>query len=168
MSFDPEQFRVYQPNLSNHPWSQNSDFYACLAFLNERGQDLLRSGPIPTPDELHQARLMDPTRTRISTIREIATNRLVGVALLKISYDWRKVVGDVEYVLVDEEFRGDDRGLGRALMEHLLTQAREVGITLVKLESRPDPKRERARRLYQNLGFVLIGTSDRHYELKLT
>jgi ribosomal protein S18 acetylase RimI-like enzyme len=165
MPFDPEHFRVYQPDFS--PWRDFKDFNACLAFVNERGQDLLRSGPIPEPDEPHRARLMDPTRTRISIIREIVTGRMVGVALLKISYDWRKVVGDVEYVLVDEEFRGGERGLGRALMEHLLAQAREVGVTLVKLESRPDPKRERARFLYHNLGFKLVGTSDRHFELKL-
>lgn len=166
MPFNSEQFRVYQPDFN--PYRDYADFGACVAFLNERGGDLLRSGPITEPDELHTARLMDPTRTRITLIREIATNRLVGVALLKISYDWRKCVGDVEYVLVDEEFRGGERGLGRALMEHLLGQAREVGVTLVKLESRPDPKRERARHLYENLGFVLVGTSDRHYELRLT
>ena len=165
MSFDPDQFRVYRPILSDHLWNENRDFYACLRFLNERGQDLLRSGPIPTPAELHQARLIDPTRTRISMVREITTNRLVGVALLKISYDWRKVVGDVEYVLVDEEFRGGGRGLGRALMEHLLAQAREVDITLVKLVS--EPGREDARALYIKLGFMLVEGSDRHFELKL-
>lgn len=127
MPFDLERFRVYRPDFSTHPWSNNKDFEACIMFLNERGQDLLRSGPIAPPGELHAARLMDATRTRLSIVREIASNRIVGVALLKMSYDWRKVVGDVEHVLVDEEFRGGDRGIGRALMEHLLGQAREVG-----------------------------------------
>lgn len=166
MPFDSDRFRVYQPDFN--PYRDYADFGACTTFLNERGQDLLRSGPIAPPVELHAARLMDPTRTRFSIVREIATNRIVGVALLKISYDWRKVVGDVEYVLVDEDFRGGDRGIGRALMEHLLAQAREVGVTLVKLESRPEPKRERARALYTNLGFRLVGKSDRHFELTLT
>lgn len=167
MPFDSQHFRVYQPVLSSHPWSNNKDFDACIAFLNERGQRLLRSGPIAPPGELHAARLMDPTHTRLSIIREIETNRLVAVALLKISYDWRKVVGDVEYVLVDEEFEGGGRGLGRALMEHLLGQAREVGVTLVKLVSEPEPERERARMLYVNLGFRLVEGSDRHFELTL-
>jgi len=164
MPFDPEQFRVYKPDFS--PYRDYADFGACIAFLNERGDDLLRSGPIVTPGELHTARLMDPTRTRISVIREIATNRMVAVALLKVSSDWRKCVGDVEYVLVDEDFRGGGRGLGRALMEHLLEQACEVGVTLVKLVS--EPEREDARALYMKLGFKLVKGSDRHFELTLS
>lgn len=166
MSFNPERFCVYQPSFSIHPWSANREFTDAIRFLNERGDDLLRSGPIDMPDELHRVRLMEPSRTRISMIREIATNRMVAVALLKISYDWRKVVGDVEYVLVDKDFRGGGRGLGRALMEHLLAQAREERVTLVKLVS--EPAREDARALYLKLGFKLVEGSDRHFELHLS
>jgi ribosomal protein S18 acetylase RimI-like enzyme len=168
MPLDSEQFRLYQPDFQPTFWHNRDedDFGDCIRFLNERGQDLLRSGLISYQCEFHCHCLVDPTRTRISMIREIATNRLVAVALLKISYDWRKVVGDVEYVLVDEDFRGGGRGLGRALMSHLLDQAREVGITLVKLVS--EPEREGARALYSKLGFTLVEGSDRHYELVLT
>jgi len=164
MSFNPKQFRVYQPYLIPH--CDSPEFPDCLAFLNKRGDDLLRSGPIPEPTGVHKTHLMDPTRTRVSVIREIATDRLVAVALLKVSYDWRKCVGDIEYVLVDKDFRGGGRGLGRALMEHLLEQAREVGVTLVKLVS--EPVREDARALYMKLGFKLVEGSDRHFELHLS
>ncbi|NQV89830.1 GNAT family N-acetyltransferase [Candidatus Uhrbacteria bacterium] len=160
MAFDPERFV--------HSKAQLWDYRDCITFLNEHGQDLLRSGPLDYKDALFQARLMDPNRTRISIIREKGARQIVAVALLKISYDWRKGVGDVEYVLVHPEFRGEGRGLGRAVMEHLIEQAGEVRpkISLLKLVS--EEEREGARILYEKLGFRPVKGSNIHFEHTLS
>ncbi len=154
MPFDSAQFAIGRARLD--------DYMDCVRFLNERGQDLLRSGPIPVHESLHQRRLMEQTRTQISLIRQISTGRVVAVALIMISYDWRKGVGSVEYVLADEDFRGN--GLGRALMEHLLEGVRGVypKIKVIRLVS--EPEHVAARALYESLGFTLVEGSDRHYE----
>ncbi|NQV88827.1 MAG: GNAT family N-acetyltransferase [Parcubacteria group bacterium] len=159
MPFNSTLFRIDLARLD--------DYRDCITFLNERGDELLQSGLLPYQDVLHQRRLMERARTRISVIRQQETGRVVGVAMLCITYDWRKGVGHVEYVLVDEDFRGDGRGLGRALMENLLDQAVGVSplIKVVRLVS--EPWHEAARALYENLGFKLVEGSDRHYELDL-
>ncbi len=157
MPFDDDRFRIAAARLE--------DYRDCLTFLNERGQDLLRSGDLEYRDALFQARLMDRTRTRISIIRERETRQMVAVALLMVSYDWRKGVGSVEYVLVDTDFRGC--GLGRVVMEDLLAQAREVRPRLAVIRLVSEPWHEAARSLYQKLGFTLVDGSDRHFELRL-
>jgi len=157
MPFDDDRFRIAAARLE--------DYRDCLTFLNERGQDLLRSGELEYRDALFQARLMDRTRTRISIIRERDTRQMVAVALLMVSYDWRKGVGSVEYVLVDTDFRGC--GLGRVVMEDLLAQAREVRPRLSVIRLVSEPWHEAARALYQKLGFTLVDGSDRHFELRL-
>jgi ribosomal protein S18 acetylase RimI-like enzyme len=162
VAFDPKIFVCSSPNFSAR--TGRNEFSECLAFLNTRGDDLL-SKPLPQLTGWHKACLMDPTRTCISLVRLRRSHRLVGIALLKISYDWRKVVGDVEYVLVDPHFRGDGSGLGRAVMEHLLEQAKKMKVDVVKLISEPD--RIGARILYGKLGFVLMEGSDRHFSLDL-
>mgnify|MGYP003963736941 CR=1 FL=1 len=160
MPFDSTLFRIDLARLD--------DYRDCVTFLNERGDELLQSGLLPYQDALHQRRLIERTRTRISIIRERTTRRVVGVAMLCISYDWRKGVGHVEYVLVDEDFRGGGQGLGRALMEHLLGQVSELRPRLSVIRLVSEPWHEAARALYIKLGFVLVEGSDRHYELDLT
>ena len=56
----------------------------------------------------------------------------------------------IEDVVVDERARG--RGVGAALNEAALEEARRRGVKDVSLTSRPS--REAANRLYQRLGFV--------------
>ncbi len=159
MPFDSTLFSVDLARLD--------DYRDCVTFLNERGEDLLCSGLLDYKDALHQQRLMERTRTLISVIRERATRRMVAVAMLCITHTWRKGVGYVEYVLVDEEFRGGGRGLGRALMEHLLDQVRCIRprVEVVRLVS--EPEHGVARLLYQKLGFELDEGSDRHFKLDL-
>ena len=159
MAFDSTLFRIAPARLE--------DYRDCVKFLNERGDDLLRSGELDYKDALHQRMLMDRMRTRISVIRERSTRRVVAVAMLCLTYTWRKGVGYVEYVLADEEFRGRGHGLGRAVMEHLLEQVRSVRprVETVKLVS--EPWHEAARALYEKLGFSLVDGSDRHWELDL-
>jgi ribosomal protein S18 acetylase RimI-like enzyme len=55
----------------------------------------------------------------------------------------------IEDVIVDESMRG--QGVGEALTEAMLDEARARGCVTVDLTSRPS--REAANRLYQKLGF---------------
>ena len=61
----------------------------------------------------------------------------------------------IEDVVVDRGARG--RGVGEALNQAALDEARQRGAKEVDLTSRPT--REAANRLYQRLGFVLRGTN---------
>ena len=67
----------------------------------------------------------------------------------------------VEDMIVDVEYRG--RGLGRMLMEELISRAREDGVEVMELTT--NPKREAANILYQKVGFVIHPTN--HMLLKL-
>jgi RimJ/RimL family protein N-acetyltransferase len=55
------------------------------------------------------------------------------------------------------------RGIGKALMERTLAGARNRGFTRVELTVRTD--NERARRLYENIGFKLEGTCRNHMRI---
>jgi ribosomal-protein-alanine N-acetyltransferase len=53
------------------------------------------------------------------------------------------------------------RGIGRALMDHMISGARGRGVRFVFLQVRPS--NEDARRLYERLGFVGVGTRKAYY-----
>jgi GNAT superfamily N-acetyltransferase len=55
----------------------------------------------------------------------------------------------VEYVVVDEKYRG--RGIGKSIMEYIIARAREAGCYKIMLTS--DKRRQPAHRFYQSLGF---------------
>jgi ribosomal protein S18 acetylase RimI-like enzyme len=67
----------------------------------------------------------------------------------------------IEDVVVDSKARG--QGLGKALMDHALQEARERGVKTIDLTSRPS--REGANRLYQSLGFKIRETNVYRYKL---
>ena len=69
-------------------------------------------------------------------------------------------LADVQTIAVDPDFRG--LGLGRRLMERLLTTARDHGANEVLLEVRAD--NEVAQNLYASLGFDHIDTRKRYYQ----
>lgn len=58
--------------------------------------------------------------------------------------------GEVKRFYVDPAHRG--QGIGDALMDHLETEARGLGLTLIKLET--GPKLAAATALYQRRGYV--------------
>jgi len=67
----------------------------------------------------------------------------------------------IEDVVVDSKARG--QGLGKALMDHALQEARERGVKAIDLTSRPS--REGANRLYQSLGYQIRETNVYRYKL---
>lgn len=96
--------------------------------------------------------LADPG-VRLYVLRD--SGRIVGCAELCVyeSLSARKAM--VEEVVVLEEYRG--RGLGRALLEHLLAEARREGPMELYLTS--NPKRVAANALYRSLGFEQKSTN---------
>ena len=67
----------------------------------------------------------------------------------------------IEDVVVDSKARG--QGLGKALMDHALQEAKERGVKAIDLTSRPS--REGANRLYQTLGHQIRETNVYRYKL---
>lgn len=64
------------------------------------------------------------------------------------------LVARIEDVVVDEGYRG--QGLGRKLMEDLISIAEREGINTINLTS--NPERIPARKLYESMGFKLSDT----------
>lgn len=63
-------------------------------------------------------------------------------------------------IAVSEEFRG--QGIGRKLTEALMQYAANLGVVYATLEVRRS--NERAKKLYQSLGFEYVGLRKKYYE----
>lgn len=77
---------------------------------------------------------------------------LAGVAALK-ELDARR--GELKSMRVDDRFRG--AGVGRALLRHIVDEARRRGMTSLWLETGTTPDFTPAQRLYESEGFVPCG-----------
>lgn len=80
---------------------------------------------------------------------------LAGIAVLNIVQTLSSCVGDIDDVVVSEDYRG--RGVGRTLMEAIITMAKDNGATRLRLTSAA--RRVEANGLYQSLGFILRETN---------
>jgi ribosomal protein S18 acetylase RimI-like enzyme len=87
--------------------------------------------------------------------------KIVGMATLYILVHVDEVSGCVDDVVVDSAYRG--QGIGRSLMEKVLSVAREKNLLELDLTSRPS--RVAGNHLYQKLGFEKRETNV--YRLKL-
>ena len=65
----------------------------------------------------------------------------------------------VEYVVVDEKYRS--KGIGKLLMESVISLAKEAGCYKIMLTS--DLRRERAHKFYKSLGFEASAQGFRMY-----
>lgn len=79
-------------------------------------------------------------------------NELAGIAALR-TLDARR--GEIKSMRVVEEFLG--RGVGRALLRHVVAEARMRGMHTLLLETGASEDFEPARRLYTSEGFVPCG-----------
>lgn len=82
--------------------------------------------------------------------------RIVASACLCIAHSTEMRLGFVESVCVSGKMRG--QGLGRRIMEHIISEARLMGVQKLHLTSHPS--RIAANKLYQSLGFELRDTND--------
>jgi putative acetyltransferase len=77
---------------------------------------------------------------------------LAGIGALKAIDASR---GELKSMRVDDRFLG--AGVGRALLQHLMSSARERGMTSLWLETGSTPEFVPAQRLYASEGFVECG-----------
>ena len=132
-----------------------------LDFYNNRGEDLLRSGPLPRLPGAHEDRLFDWKWNKIIVVREVETKRIIGTALVGFRQEFRRLNGHVEFVLVDPEFQG--QGVGQTLMGRVHSEARQMGAERMLLKSGLD--RPEARTFYLDLGYKLVEGSRVHFIL---
>lgn len=118
---------------------------------------LSRSNPAPTSDEL--ADMIASSASDIFIAR--VNNEIVGSLTLVTFRIPTGVRSWIEDVVVDESARG--HGVGEALNQAALNEARRRGAVTVDLTSRPS--REAANRLYQRIGFIQRDTNVYRYTL---
>jgi putative acetyltransferase len=85
--------------------------------------------------------------------------QIVGCGALK-RLDARR--GELKSMRVADAFLG--RGVGRAILQHLVAEARAMGMTSLWLETGSAPAFEPALRLYESAGFSRCGPFDGYVE----
>jgi putative acetyltransferase len=124
----------------------------------ERALAEAKSGMVTAPDQVRtiekeRERLAPPTDASLAIVAEI-DGRIAGNAGLKQLAPMRcKHVG-VLFVGVHPDFQR--RGVGRALMQHLIAHAKAQGLVRLELYVRSD--NHKAQALYESLGFSHEGT----------
>jgi len=124
----------------------------------ERALAEAKLGMVTAP---HQVRTLEKEQERLEQLPEGSLcivgdidGRIAGVADLKNLTPVRCNHVGVLSVGVHPDFQR--RGVGRALMEHLIAHARERGLVRLELYVRSD--NDRAQSLYRSLGFAHEGT----------
>ncbi len=84
---------------------------------------------------------------------------LAGIGALK-TIDANR--GELKSMRVDERFLG--RGVGRAVLRHIIEVARERGMSSLWLETGPGPDFLAATRLYESEGFTMCGPFEGYRE----
>ena len=82
-------------------------------------------------------------------------NKLVGIATLVVVERIELSGGQLEGVVVSEEYRR--RGIGKALSKMAIEKGDELGLLHIELTSRPS--RKPAHKLYKGLGFKMRETA---------
>jgi len=112
-------------------------------------------------DEGILGRVMRDGNSHLYVLREKV--HIVGCACLCVAHTPEFTLGFVESVTVLSTCRG--KGYGRQLMEHLMVEAKRLGVQHLHLTS--SPRRVAANGLYQSLGFVRYETNCYQLEFKL-
>lgn len=117
------------------------------------------SSSSPPPDRTALEAIVDDERAALLLAR--VDGRIVGVLTLATYHIPTGLRAWIEDVVVDESARG--HGVGRALSEAAVDEARRRGVKDVSLTSRPS--REAANRLYRRIGFERRDTNVYRMEL---
>lgn len=118
---------------------------------------LSRSNPAPTEAELNEMVSSSASDVFIARVN----GDIVGSLTLVTFRIPTGIRAWIEDVVVDESARG--HGVGEALNQAAISNAREKGAVTIDLTSRPS--REAANRLYQRIGFVQRDTNVYRFSL---
>lgn len=127
-----------------------------LAFASLIPQ-LSRSNPAPTETELNDMVSSPASDVFIARV----DGKIVGSLTLVTFRIPTGIRAWIEDVVVDESARG--HGVGEALNQAAIAEARKKGAVTIDLTSRPS--REAANRLYQRIGFVQRDTNVYRFSL---
>jgi ribosomal protein S18 acetylase RimI-like enzyme len=118
---------------------------------------LSRSNPAPTEAELNDMVSSSASNVFIARV----DGNIVGSLTLVTFRIPTGIRAWIEDVVVDESARG--HGVGEALNQAAIAEARQKGAVTIDLTSRPS--REAANRLYQRIGFVQRDTNVYRFSL---
>ncbi|KAA9148980.1 GNAT family N-acetyltransferase [Microbacterium lushaniae] len=104
------------------------------------------------PDSVHALEVGGLQHPDVTLWSAEVEGRIAGIAALSRLDD---TSGEVKSMRVDEAFLG--RGIGRALLRHVMGAARERGMTGLWLETGSTAEFDAARRLYESEGFTPCG-----------
>lgn len=107
------------------------------------------TSPAESVHALGIERLRDPSVTFVSAWID---GEVAGIGALS-EIDAER--GELKSMRVDDRFRG--RGIGRAVLRHLIAMARERGMTSLWLETGTPADFAAATRLYESEGFAVCG-----------
>jgi ribosomal protein S18 acetylase RimI-like enzyme len=108
-------------------------------------------------DGFQQARFeasFDPSRQQIL----VADGRDVGV----LSVVRQKTEVFLSFIKILAEYQG--RGLGTSVIKDIISEASSIGLPVVLQVLKVNP----AQRLYERLGFGVVGETDTHYLMRTT
>lgn len=129
---------------------------ATRALIAAHLADMFRHSPPESVHALDVDGLRDPDVTFWSVW---VGDRIAGCGALKRLDDER---GEIKSMRVADEFLG--RGIGRAILDHLIAEARRRGMRSLWLETGATPAFTPALRLYERAGFVRCGPFDGYAE----
>jgi len=104
------------------------------------------------PESTHALGLDELGHPAITVWSAWTRGELAGVAALKELEAHR---GEIKSMRVQDGFRGE--GVGRALLRHLIAEARRRGMTSLWLETGTTAEFVAARHLYERAGFIACG-----------
>ena len=96
---------------------------------------------------------LNDSNVHIYVIRD--EDHIVATGTLCMKHTLEFAIADIESVVVSSQCRG--KGYGKALMQHMIDVAKNMGIHHIQLTS--NPKRVAANKLYQDMGFVKYETN---------
>ena len=104
------------------------------------------------PDSVHALDIDALRHPSVSVWSAWVDGELAGVCALKALGDDR---GEIKSMRVDDRFLG--LGVGRALLRHVMSEARRRGMASLWLETGSTPEFAAAQRLYESEGFATCG-----------
>ena len=119
------------------------------ALLEEHLQDMRRISP---PESVHALDLDGLRRPEITFWTAWSDHELVGCGALKTLGDGH---GEIKSMRVSTTRRRT--GAGRAMLHHILDEARRRGLARLSLETGSQPEFAPARQLYTSAGFAECG-----------
>jgi putative acetyltransferase len=126
------------------------------ALIARHLQGMYASSP---PESVHALGIEKLRQPEISLYSAWSGDELAGCGALK-QLDAERA--EIKSMRVADAFLG--RGIGRAILEHLLAVAQARGVRSLWLETGTTPDFDPARRLYESAGFAYCGPFDAYVE----